>query len=87
MNKTAHRIYLTLLSAIVLLVFAAIVNKGYSYYKISLEERYFHPDNAILKPSGLWGHGMGILGSLFMILGVSLYMARKDTGYSPAWEY
>jgi hypothetical protein len=77
MNKTAHRIYLTFLSAIVLLVFAAIVNKGYSYYKISLEERYFHPDNAVLKPSGLWGHGMGILGSLFMIMGVSLYMARK----------
>jgi len=77
MNKTTHRIYLTLLSVIVVLVFAAIVNKGYSYYKISLEERYFHPDNAVLKPSGLWGHGMGILGSLFMIMGVSLYMARK----------
>jgi hypothetical protein len=77
MNKTIHRIYLTLLSVIVVLVLAAIVNKGYSYYKISLEERYFHPDNAVLKPSGLWGHGMGILGSLFMILGVSLYMARK----------
>jgi hypothetical protein len=77
MNKTAHRIYLAFLSTIVLLVFAAIVNKGYSYYKISLEERYFHPDNAVLKPSGLLGHGMGILGSLFMILGVSLYMVRK----------
>jgi len=77
MNKTAHRIYLAFLSAIVLLVFVVIVNNGYSYYKISLEERYFHPDNAVLKPSGLWGHGMGILGSLFMILGVSLYMARK----------
>jgi len=77
MNKTAHRIYLAFLSAIVLLVLAAIVNKGYSYYKVSLEERYFHPDNAVLKPSGLWGHGMGILGSLFMIMGVSLYMVRK----------
>ena len=77
MNKTAHRIYLTLLSLIVILVFAIILNKGYGYYKISLEDRYFHPDNASLKPSGLLGHGMGILGSLFMILGVSLYMVRK----------
>jgi hypothetical protein len=77
MNKTAHRIYLSVLSLIVLLALAAITNKGYTYYKISMEERFFHPDHTILKPSGTWGHGMGILGSLFMILGVSLYMARK----------
>lgn len=77
MNKTAHRIYLAVLSLIVMLALAAIFNKGYSYYKISLEERYFHPDHILLKPSGLWGHGMGILGSVLMILGVSLYMARK----------
>ena len=77
MNKTAHRIYLSLLSLIVLLVLAAIVNKGYAYYNTSLEERYFHPDNSNLKPSGFLGHGMGILGSLLMILGVSLYMVRK----------
>ncbi len=77
MNKTAHRIYLSLLSLIVLLVLAAIVNKGYAYYNTSLEERYFHPDNSNLKPSGFLGHGMGILGSLLMILGVFLYMVRK----------
>ena len=77
MNKTANRIYISILSLIVVIVFAAILNKGYAYYKISLEERFFSPDNAVLKPSGTWGHGMGILGSLFMILGVSLYMARK----------
>jgi len=77
MNKTAHRIYLSVLSLIVLLALIAITNKGYTYYKISMEERFFHPDHTILKPSGTWGHGMGILGSLFMILGVSVYMARK----------
>jgi len=77
MNKTAHRIYISILSIIVLLALAAIINKGYTYYKISMEERFFHPDHMMLKPSGLLGHGMGILGSLFMILGVSLYMARK----------
>jgi len=77
MNKTAHRIYLSVLSLIVMLALTAIIYKGYAYYKISLEERFFHPDHVSLKPSGLWGHGMGIMGSLFMILGVSLYMARK----------
>lgn len=77
MNKTAHRIYISILSIIVLVVLALIINKGYAYYKISMEERYFHPDHVTLKPSGILGHGMGILGSLFMILGVVLYMARK----------
>jgi hypothetical protein len=77
MNKVAHRLYLTGLSLIVLIALIAISLKGYQYYKISLEERFFHPDHTILKPSGFWGHGMGIAGSLFMILGVSLYMARK----------
>jgi len=77
MNKTAHRIYLTLLSVIVILAFMAIANKGYTYYKLGIEDRFFHSDHSLLKPSGIWGHGMGIIGSLFMILGVLLYMLRK----------
>ncbi len=77
MNKTAHRIYLTLLSVIVILAFMAIANKGYTYYKLGIEDRFFHSDHSLLKPSGIWGHGMGIIGSLFMILGVLLYMFRK----------
>ncbi len=77
MNKTAHRIYIFGLSIIVIIVLAAILNKGYAYYKISLEERFFHQDHTTLKPSGILGHGMGILGSALMILGVSFYMLRK----------
>ena len=77
MNKTAHRIYIAILSIIVMVALAVLNNKGYAYYKISMEERFFHPDHTSLKPSGILGHGMGIIGSLFMILGVSLYMARK----------
>jgi phenylpyruvate tautomerase PptA (4-oxalocrotonate tautomerase family) len=61
----------------VLLAFAAIANKGYTYYELGIEDRFFHNDHTLLKPSGIWGHGMGIIGSLFMILGVLLYMFRK----------
>jgi hypothetical protein len=84
MNKTAHRIYLFGLSLIVLLAFSAILYRGLSYYQLSTEDRFYlpgtgieNPDHELLKPSGAWGHGMGIAGSLFMILGVSLYMLRK----------
>ena len=81
MSKTAHIVYITILSLLVLLVLAAIINSGFSYYVTNVGERFFHPDHVKLKPSGIWGHGFGILGSLFMILGVSLYMARKRYRY------
>ncbi|MEZ5070753.1 MAG: hypothetical protein R2751_07250 [Bacteroidales bacterium] len=51
--------------------------RGESFYRTPLSERFFHPDYEGLKPNGTLGHGLGIIGSLFMILGVSLYMLRK----------
>ena len=77
MSKTAHILYITVLTAIVTGAFAICVYIGFSYYNIGVEERFFHPDHIKLKPSGVLGHGLGIIGSLFMIVGVSAYMARK----------
>lgn len=62
---------------IVVLSFGAIGYFGYSYYGLNLEERFFNPNHILLKPSGIYGHGFGILGSLLMIIGVSSYMVRK----------
>ncbi len=77
MSKTAHIIYLIFLSLIVISAFIAITYIGFSYYNLGIEDRFFHPDHLKLKPSGVWGHGFGIIGSLLMIIGVSFYMARK----------
>jgi hypothetical protein len=77
MSKIAHIIYLSILSIIVIASSAAIIYIGFSYYNISIDERFFHPDHLKLKPSGFLGHGLGIFGSLFMIIGVSFYMTRK----------
>ena len=77
MSKTVHRVYLFLLVVIVFITFILLINKGMSYYKLGLEERVYHPDHATLKPSGLLGHGMGIVGTLLMIIGVVSYSARK----------
>lgn len=76
MTKT-HKIYIISLVAIVLAVLAYLVFKGISYYRVPIEERFFHVDYANLKPSGPWGHGLGIIGSLLMIIGVAIYMLRK----------
>ncbi len=77
MSKIAHRIFLSVLVAIVIIATIWLVYNGLHYYRISLEERIFQPDHASLKPSGILGHGVGIIGSLCMIIGVGSYMARK----------
>jgi hypothetical protein len=77
MPGIAHRIFLSTLVAIVFAVTILLIFKGISYYSISLEERVYHPDHALLKPSGALGHGFGIIGSSLMIIGMLSYMARK----------
>lgn len=77
MSKTAHKIFISILVVVVFITFVVILSKGISYYRTGTEERFYHPDHSLLKPSGFLGHGMGILGSLFMIIGVGTYMARK----------
>jgi hypothetical protein len=77
LNRTAHTIYILLLSAILLFSLAALLYAGTSYYQVPLEERYFHDNHQAFKPSGVIGHGLGVFGSLAMLIGVGLYMARK----------
>jgi hypothetical protein len=77
MTKNSHRIYIGFLSAIVVFAFFAVTYYGFSYYRLPVEERVYDAEHLNFKPSGVIGHGYGIIGSLFMITGVSLYMARK----------
>lgn len=72
-----HTIYIGLLILIAFLTTSYLAYQGYSYYLLGLEDRFFHPDHQSLKPSGILGHGFGIIGSLMMLLGVASYMLRK----------
>jgi hypothetical protein len=77
MSKTTHFIYIFILSLIVAAALISIAWIGFPYYRLGIEDRFFHPGHLNLKPSGLWGHGFGIIGSFLMIVGVGFYMARK----------
>lgn len=77
MTKFAHRIYIFTLVIITLTVFVFMGIYGLNYYFTDLDQRFFHSQNELLKPSGFIGHGAGIIGSLMMIIGVFGYMARK----------
>ncbi|OFX18125.1 MAG: hypothetical protein A2033_03650 [Bacteroidetes bacterium GWA2_31_9] len=77
MTKTSHKIFIFSLALIVVATLVYLYYIGISFYKVSIEERFFHPDYSTLKPSGAIGHGLGILGSFLMLLGVITYMLRK----------
>ncbi len=77
MNKSLHRIYVVLFIIVGIGVTLLLGVYGYQYYTTPLEERFFDPNYNLLKPSGMLGHGFGIIGSLMMIFGVAIYMIRK----------
>jgi hypothetical protein len=77
MSSTLHRVYISTMVAVVLIVTFFLAYKGASYYATPLEERFYHPDHDYFKPSGLFGHGLGIIGTLLIAFGVSIYIARK----------
>ena len=91
MNKTLHKIYVGLFLFVGISVTILFAINGYNYYTTPLEERFFSPDHISLKPSGAIGHGLGIIGTLMMILGVGIYMIRKrykrffNLGYLKHW--
>ncbi len=58
------------------LVVAALVVVGHDYYKLPLAQRQWHPGHFFLKPSGVWGHGVGIVATAFMLSNF-LYALRK----------
>lgn len=74
---TIHRVYIGFLVLIVVTTTAWLAYRGYAYYSLKIEDRFFNPDHQLLKSSGTLGHGLGIVGSLMMLIGVASYMLRK----------
>lgn len=77
MATWVHRLYIAIMVLTVIVVTAILAYKGVSYYSTSIEERFYHPDHDQFKPSGIYGHGLGIAGTLLMLVGVTLYIVRK----------
>ncbi len=70
MGRLTHRIYIAILVGIVVITTLALFYMGTPYYQTSLEERFFREDHNLYKPSGLVGHGLGIIGTLLILIGV-----------------
>ncbi|MBK7407780.1 MAG: hypothetical protein IPL49_09205 [Saprospirales bacterium] len=77
MSQLAHRIYIYTFVFLVVLATVYLFYRGIPYYSTSEVERFYHPDHDLFKPSGAFGHGLGIIGTLMVLFGVFSYMGRK----------
>ena len=77
MNKAVHATYIGFMVLIIILVTIYLIYTGQTYYSTSLEERFYHPHHNWFKPSGAYGHGLGIVGTFMILFGVVIYIARK----------
>ena len=66
---------------IVVLVTGYISYVGFSFYQLPIEERFYHDQYDLFKPSGVLGHGLGIVGTFLITFGVVIYIARKQYGF------
>jgi hypothetical protein len=71
-----HRLSLYALYALTIAAVIYLVGEGWGYYRLPLTERPHHALHESFKPSGSIGHGIGIIGSLMMIV-LLLYSMRK----------
>ncbi len=91
MGKRAHSIYVGSFFVVGVLSTLLLAINGYQYYTTPLVDRFFNAQNSLLEPSGFIGEGLGVLGSLMMIVGVAIYMLRKRVkaflhiGYLKNW--
>ncbi len=77
MNKFLHRLIITLYISIIITSAVMLIYYGYSYYRLPHELRYEHNLYDLLKPTGFVGHGLGIVGTSLILIGLFGYMARK----------
>lgn len=77
MKKLIHTTFIIIMVAIVVITTFYLIYTGYTYYNIPLEERFYHSRHNWFKPSGIYGQGLGIVGTLMITFGVIIYIARK----------
>lgn len=83
MSPFVHRLSLSFYYLVVLFAIGFLSYYGRDYYNLAIEDRYYTASGEInqmdvlLKPSGFIGHGLGIVGTLLIVVGVFGYMARK----------
>lgn len=64
---------------------AFLLWRGYGFYKLDLVARTDHADYKALRPSGLLGHGYGIVGTGLILTNLLYLVRRRFARIIPAW--
>jgi len=76
-KKFIHTTFIVIMVVIVIITTFYLIYTGYTYYNTPLEERFYHAHHNWFKPSGIYGQGLGIIGTFMITFGVTIYIARK----------
>lgn len=83
MTKTLHRLSIAFYFIVVIITIVGLSYYGRNYYNLPIEDRYYTATgeinylNTLLNPNGYIGHNLGIYGTVLIVAGLFLYMARK----------
>lgn len=77
MKKIFHTVYIGIMVIIIIGLTVYLSYAGYGYYSTPFEERFYLENHDWFKPSGIFGHGLGIVGTLLILFGVVIYILRK----------
>lgn len=77
MKDIHHTVFVLFLSVVGMSVLIALNIKGLAYYLTPVEARPFLSEYATMKPSGRYSHGLAIIGTLMIVVGVATYSTRK----------
>ncbi len=76
-KSSSHSVFLLFLIFITLISLITLSVIGWSYYLTPISGRPFRTDYEIMRPSGVYSQGLGIIGSTMVIIGVITYSSRK----------
>ncbi len=73
----SHKIFVLFLFLIAGTAVLSLSVRGCDYYRTPIDQRAFREDYSVMRPSGPYSLGLGIIGSLMIIVGVATYSTRK----------
>jgi cytochrome b561 len=68
-----------ILSLVLISITVGLAYRGWSFYRLSLEDRVEHPEYRLLRPSGLIGNGYGWVAAMLVVMNLS-YLIRRRFG-------
>jgi hypothetical protein len=76
-NPSPRRVLPYMLALLLFATVAVLAWRGWSFYKLSLEQRPDHPEFRKLRPSGTIGNGYGYAGALLVFMNLSYLIRRR----------